>query len=283
MNSAVPFSLIALCGLILWRTVVAFQNPLVMDAWIFSSFRIRTLGEYYRLISSAFIHADWAHFTFNVVGLVIWGEVLEYAGGWWFLPLVFLLSALGGSLLSLFIHRHESDYQALGASGGVLGVIFASLQVYGGSVQPLFLPGIGIPAPVFAIAYLVVSYLALKRRLDNVGHSAHIGGAVTGFLTVAVIFPEAVSRNPEFFWAMTALGALAAFGWFFREQISELKAAVRRDRPEPSERFQRYDQAVEKADLKKELDDLLDKVSRSGMDSLSGAEKRRLSELSRKL
>ena len=279
----IPIALFLTTVLIIGGTVWGFNNPQIKEWWIFDKFRILSFREYYRLVSSAFLHADYQHLGFNVVGLVLFGETLEQLAGWWAFLLIFFLSVIGGSLASLYFHRADDEYIALGASGGVLGVIFGSLQLAGSSVSSLFTPGLSIPAPLFAAGYLAVSYIAMRRRIENVGHAAHIGGAATGFLTLIIINPESISRNPTFFWTMIGMATLALIYHFWHSQISNLLSIIRNEKPKRSLRDQDYDQALEMGELKRELDHLLDKVSASGMKSLTPKEEKRLRDLSEKL
>ena len=111
------------------------------------------------------------------------------------LLLIYFSSILGGSLLSLFIHRHH-DYRALGASGGVCGVIFASIFLLPGSSITMFPLPIGIPAYLYAVLFLVGSCIAHRRRSDNIGHDAHLGGAIIGLLVAAALYPKLIFAAP---------------------------------------------------------------------------------------
>src|SRR5690606_18185693 len=111
--------------------------------------------QWYRLFSSALIHADFVHLCFNLLAFYSFAQVIEWAYGGVIMVVVYAVSILGGSLLSLHINRYR-DYAALGASGGVCGVIFAALFLVPGTNAGIILLPFSIPGPVFAIGYLIV-------------------------------------------------------------------------------------------------------------------------------
>jgi membrane associated rhomboid family serine protease len=177
---------------------LAFCYPDLSDRLLFRPNKILAQKEWYRLFSSALIHADWIHLCFNLVALYSFGEIVEAIFGGHMLLLIYLASVLGGSLLSLFLHRYH-DYSALGASGGVCGVMFASIFLVPGlSVSMYFVP-VGIPGPIFAGLYLVGTFIALRKGVGNVGHDAHFGGAMVGLLLALAIAPENCLVSPVLF------------------------------------------------------------------------------------
>jgi membrane associated rhomboid family serine protease len=144
------------------------------------------------MVLSQFSHADAAHLIFNLITLWFFGPVVEDrlgglgpAG----MLLIYVASAVGSTLLTWAIHRNDPGYRALGASGAITGVLFAAIVLDPGmGVYFSFVP-IPIPAPIFAVAYIALSILAAQRGLGNVGHEAHIGGAVTGFVLAGMLSP----------------------------------------------------------------------------------------------
>ena len=94
-------------------------------------------------------------------------------------------------------HRHDPNYQTLGATGAVLAVLFASI-VYSPSASILILPiPIPIPAPVFAVACLSYSYYASRHARGGINHDAHLAGAVAGIAFVALTEPTALLISKE--------------------------------------------------------------------------------------
>src|SRR5438874_1463614 len=175
-----------------------FKNFTFERKYIFSPEAILSGKEYHRLISSAFLHADWNHLIFNMMSLYFFGRGLEmYLGKLQFLAIYFG-SIIGGDLLSLYVHRNH-QYSAYGASGGVCGVIFASILLFPGiGISMFFLP-ISIPGWLYAIGYILYSFFGLKEHRGDIGHDAHLGGAIIGFLITAGLEPSSVPRNPLVF------------------------------------------------------------------------------------
>jgi membrane associated rhomboid family serine protease len=145
------------------------------------------------MLLSQFSHGDAMHLIFNMLTLYFFGPVVEskQAGlGPAGMLAVYVAAAVGSTLLTFAIHRADPGYRALGASGAITGVLFAAIVLEPGmSVFFSFVP-VPIPAPIFAVAYIALSIFAAQRRVGNVGHEAHIGGAVTGFLLAGVMSPD---------------------------------------------------------------------------------------------
>lgn len=148
-------------------------------------------GEYYRFLSSGFIHADWMHLIINMYVLYTFGEMIEplfdklFGQPWgriYFL-LVYVGSIIFGSIPSYFKHQDNSAYAALGASGGTSGVVFAFI-VFAPWEWFIFPP---LPGVLMAIGYLWYSSYMGKRGGDNIGHDAHFWGAVFGFVSTIVL------------------------------------------------------------------------------------------------
>ncbi|MCB0278350.1 MAG: rhomboid family intramembrane serine protease [Calditrichaeota bacterium] len=134
------------------------------------------------IVTSVLIHSDWRHFFFNMIGFYFFGPFLEYEIGPLKLILLYFGSAIVGSLAIVSLHRNNSRYRALGASGAVYGVVFAFIAMHPLlDLQFIFLP-IKIPAVVMGLIYLMMSIMMFKRGQDNIAHEAHIGGAVGGII-----------------------------------------------------------------------------------------------------
>src|SRR5690606_7825766 len=103
--------------------------------------------------------------------------------------IIYLISLVGGSLLALYFHRREPYYSAVGASGAVTGILYAAILMNPDmQLGILFIP-IPLPAYVLGIAYLLYSIYGMKSRLGNIGHTAHFGGAIGGYLTTLLFMP----------------------------------------------------------------------------------------------
>lgn len=177
-------------------TFQGFKNPGLFNRLMFDNRAISEKREYYRLFTSGFLHADWMHFAFNMFSLYSFGQYLEKIYSPAYLLIIYFASILGGNLLSLTIYR-KTLYQAIGASGGVCGVIYASIFLLpGGSIYIIPIP-FAIPSWVYAILFLLISFYGMRSAKGNIGHVAHIGGALVGLAVTALLFPRAVLALPE--------------------------------------------------------------------------------------
>lgn len=147
-------------------------------------------GEQVRMFSSGFLHANTQHLLFNMITLYFFADVVIRLMN----PMQFLIiyagSLLLGSLLSLYFHKNEYNYSAVGASGAVSGVIYSAILLQPGMNLYLFLIPIPIPAYLFGIGYLLYSIYGMKNRIGNIGHDAHFGGAIGGYLITLILVPS---------------------------------------------------------------------------------------------
>lgn len=186
-----------LIALIAINVVVSFKG--FEDTYFFRKYqfhigRIRA-GEQVRMVTSGFLHADIAHLAFNMLTLYFFAPVVSGALGNYSFLLIYFASLIFGSLLTLLIHKNDYNYSAIGASGAVTGIIYSailldpSLQIF------LFFIPIPIPAYLFGIGYLLYSIYGMKAKNDNIGHTAHFGGAIGGYLFSIVLHPHILLEN----------------------------------------------------------------------------------------
>lgn len=144
-------------------------------------------GEQFRMFSSGFLHVDTAHLFFNMFTLYFFADiVVGYLGTLYFL-IVYIGSLLLGSLLSFYFHKNEYHYSAVGASGAVTGVLYSAILLRPDMSLFLFFIPIPIPAYVFGIGYLLYSIYGMKNQLGNIGHDAHFGGAIGGYVITLIL------------------------------------------------------------------------------------------------
>lgn len=174
----------------------AFENRAILDKFILHPYRDVREKKWYTLFSSGFIHADWNHLLFNMFTLFfLGGSVLNvfdihYPNAGQMIYLIFYLSALGMSSIPSFIKNKDNyGYRALGASGGVSAVIFHFIMNDPWGILLIF-GIIPIPAVVLGILYMVYESYMAKKGNSNIGHVAHLSGAVYGIITFFIIFPE---------------------------------------------------------------------------------------------
>lgn len=138
-------------------------------------------GEQIRMLSSGFLHADMTHLIFNMLTLWFFAPVvISYLGDFSFI-LVYFGSLIFGSLLTMVFHKNDYGYRAVGASGAVTGVLYSAILLQPDMMLGIFFI-IPMPAYIFGILYLLYSIYGMKAKNDNIGHTAHFGGAVGGYL-----------------------------------------------------------------------------------------------------
>jgi membrane associated rhomboid family serine protease len=263
-------------------SLYAFQRPDIRERWIFNPQAILADKQFDRMITSGLIHADWMHFGFNAFSFYSFGRNIEEVYGARTLLLIYGSSIFGGSLLSLVIHRNH-DYRALGASGGVCGVIFASIFLLPGSSITMFPLPIGIPAWLYAVLFLAGSFVAHRKQSGNIGHDAHLGGAIVGLLLSAAMYPGLIFAAPWMFVGVISLSLVILMVLIF-DPAHLLAHHLNLTRSKPGNaRSREYDENHGRNQKKAEIDRLLDKVAKNGMDKLSDSERKRLGELSKEV
>jgi len=165
--------------------------------FLFDLQAVKHLRQYYRFLTSGLIHADVFHLLFNMFSFHSFAQDIEHHYGPVILLVIFIVSILGGSLLSYVWHYKDLQHSALGASGGVSGIIYANILLSPGeSYISMFMIPVPIPASVYAVLYILISYYALKKKSDNIGHDAHIGGALVGVIAAIIAQPKVVMHHP---------------------------------------------------------------------------------------
>ncbi|MEZ0486863.1 rhomboid family intramembrane serine protease [Fibrella aquatica] len=182
-------------GISLW----AWNSPALMDRWIMNPYAVARRGEYYRLITSGFLHADMGHLFFNMLSFYFFGrfterifeEIFGDLGG--VVMIVFyLIAIIISDIPTLMKHKDSPGYNSLGASGGVAAIIFATILIF--PLTPIYFFFIPIPIPgfIFAFLYLAYSYYSARRGDSGVNHDAHLYGSLFGLLFMAIAYPPAV-------------------------------------------------------------------------------------------
>jgi len=188
---------IVLIVLIALNVIVSFkglENTSFFRKYEFHIGSIRA-GEQFRMISSGFLHADIMHLAFNMMTLYFFApEVLESVGNMYFL-VVYFGSLVFGSLLTLLFHKDDYNYRAIGASGAVTGILYSAILFNPAMSLYLFFIPIPIPAYIFGICYLLYSIYGMKAKNDNIGHTAHFGGAIGGYVITIIKDPAMLTDN----------------------------------------------------------------------------------------
>lgn len=178
-------------------TYKGFKDYSFFERYKFQINRILN-GDKIRMISSGFLHADWLHFGFNMYALLLFGNIVAGKLGNLYFLIIYFGSLLVGSLYSLYYHKKEPYYSAIGASGAVSGIVYACILIYPQmKLSPLFLP-IPIPGYIIGVAYMLYTIYGMKKRVGNIGHSAHLGGAIGGYALTLLLYPDVFQINTTF-------------------------------------------------------------------------------------
>ncbi|MEJ6675154.1 MAG: rhomboid family intramembrane serine protease [Polaribacter sp.] len=171
-----------------------FKDISFLDKYKFQIGRILS-GEKIRMLTSGFLHVDFMHLGFNMYALYLFGGIVVGMLGIPSFLIIYFISLIAGNLYSLKYHKDEPYYSAVGASGAVSGIVYASILLYPDMSLYLFFIPIPIPGYVFGVGYLLYSIYGMKKQLGNVGHSAHLGGAIGGFAITLVLHPSLFTTN----------------------------------------------------------------------------------------
>jgi membrane associated rhomboid family serine protease len=124
--------------------------------------------------------------------LYMFGDVVIQITGVFLFMLIYILSLLAGNYFTYINHKNEPNYSAVGASGAVSGIVYSSILLFPQMHLALIFFPIPMPGYVFGILYLLYTLFGMKSRRDNIGHTAHFGGAVSGFTITLFIFPSLI-------------------------------------------------------------------------------------------
>ncbi|EPR74131.1 putative Rhomboid family protein [Winogradskyella psychrotolerans RS-3] len=171
-----------------------FDDRIFFEKYKFNVGSIKR-GEQIRMLSSGFLHADITHLLFNMFTLYFFADAVVMILGSFKFIVIYFASLVFGNLLSLYFHKDEYWYSAIGASGAVTGVLYAAILLRPDmSLYMYFIP-IPIPGYVFGIGYLLYSIYGMKNKIGNIGHDAHFGGAVGGYVVTLIMMPSLFTSN----------------------------------------------------------------------------------------
>lgn len=207
MNDPITIIIIAITLIVSYK---GFGNYNFFERFNFQPFPILRHKQYDRLLTSGFLHVNTTHLLFNMLTLYFFAWfVIQFfavhtgsmANGSVVFAIVYLVSIIGGNLLALFFQKNNYNYAAVGASGGVSGILFSSIVIEPNVELYLFFV-LPIKGWIFAIAYLGYSVYGMKNRLGNIGHEAHLGGSIIGLIAPIIIYPPIYEQNKLYILGM---------------------------------------------------------------------------------
>lgn len=269
-------------ALILANIIFSFQglkSQVFFDRYSFVVDKILIEKDYKRLITSSFLHVSWSHLFFNMISLYLFSSGIEQDLGEGSFLLIYFGSLIGGDLFCLYIHRHHGDYSAVGASGAISGLIFASIALF---------PGIGIGFPglpfhvpgwLYGLCYVLYSIYGIRSDKGNIGHEAHLGGALVGLCIALAIEPSALMCN--YFPIILIIVPSAIFIYLIvtRPHILFVDNFFYK-----KHRYFSIDEKYnsEKVAKQNEVDRILEKIHQKGIESLTKNERQILDDFSKK-
>ena len=253
-----------------------FKDPGYFDRYAFRIDDIRYGRQYYRLLTSGLLHTGWAHLLINGLTFYWFSSSVEAMLGYRNFLILYTVSLLGGNLFLLFLHRNDSAYTAVGASGAISGLVFAAIALFPGMEVGML--GIYIPGWLYGMLYVVYSAYGITARRDNIGHDAHLGGGLVGLATAVIMQPELLLTS---YVAIAAI--LAPTLVFFYLLVKKPEAMVLGNFFRSTPAYQTVDDKyhTRQQAQAEDLDRLLDKINHKGFESLNAREKKQLEKLSR--
>lgn len=198
--SQYPITILLIASNVIF-SLLALNSRSVLNQTIMWPYGVNRDKQYYRFITSGFIHADLIHLFFNMFTLFFFGRNMEIIfsalqlGG----PLAYLglyFSALIVSDIPSYLKNIDNPgYHSLGASGAVSAVVFASVIFSPWSSVYLY-GAIKLSALLFAVLYVVYCVYMSKKSVDNINHDAHLWGSLFGVAFTLILI---LSIQPELF------------------------------------------------------------------------------------
>jgi len=182
-----------LVGIIVANAVISYKGFNDLAFFRKYEFHVGSIrsGEQIRMLSSGFLHADIMHLAFNMLTLWFFAPVVIQWLGTISFVLIYFGSLIFGSLLTMLFHKNDYSYRAVGASGAVTGVLYSAILLQPDMMLGIFFV-IPMPAYLFGILYLLYSIYGMRAKNDNIGHTAHFGGAIGGYLITLVKEPSLI-------------------------------------------------------------------------------------------
>jgi len=178
---------------------MSFTNSNLFNNLLFSPYVILREKQWYRFLTSAWVHGDFMHLFVNLFVLYSFGDFLEYTFKNWFgegilqYLLLFIGSVIIAHIPTFLKEKDNYNYSSVGASGGVSGVLFASIIIQ--PLQPLYLFAlIPIPGIMFGVLYLFYTQRMATKATDNINHEAHLWGAIGGMLILVILNPTVIGQ-----------------------------------------------------------------------------------------
>lgn len=192
---AAPVSL-SLLILTIAISILGFINENFRDKNLLVPYDTLIYKEYWRIITSGFVHGNVMHLLMNMITFFFFAFMLEHRLGHLQFAALYFVSLLISNLMVLVRYKNDTSYEgSLGASGAISGVVLASVICapylkFGFPVISEIFPILTLPAYVVAGGYVLYSLIfTLVPNKMKVNHDAHFWGSVAGIVLVFLLKP----------------------------------------------------------------------------------------------
>ena len=273
--SIIILLIIALTVLTSYR---GFQDHGLIERYSFDVDRVRLNKDYKRLVTSGFFHVSWFHLIFNMLTFYFFGQNIAGFLGLAPLLLIYLAGLVGGNLVALWLHRKHGTYRSIGASGAVYAIIFASVVLFPGMKITLFFL-LSLPTWIYGLLFLGFTLYGIRSKTDNIGHEAHLGGAIIGMLIAIVLYPSAVQENFLPIMAVLIPSLILIYMIMYKPGalLVDNQYYKRTHNLTIDQKFN-----LDRKNQQVTIDRILEKIHRRGINSLTREEKQKLEEYSKK-
>lgn len=266
-----------LVSLIIIATAIAsirgFKNREFKAAYDFEVEKLAVYKDYKRLFTAGFLHANWLHLIFNMLALFYFGAMLGSTIGPFGFLIVYLTGIVGGHFYAFRIQKSNSGYSTVGSSGGVIAIMMACIALIPGMVIHLFF--IPFPGWLLGVAYFIFAIYGIRSRKEGISHEAHLAGGIAGILLAIIFQPIALQQN---LWVILLLLVPSlAFVFFLFKYSHYLIIGTRK----PRDNYTLEDRAnIQRKITEAQVDEILEKINKKGISSLSKKEKEILNKYS---
>ncbi len=194
ISLATPASTLIFAVTIAISLISLFRAPQIINRYVMRPYLVARGKNLETIVTSGFLHGDIGHLAFNMFTFYFFAFDLDRLLGTTKFTILYFAGLVLSSACSIQKHRNNAAYATLGASGAISAVLFAYI-VYAPTTTLIIFPiPVPIPAALFAVGYVAYSWWAAKQTRGNINHDAHLCGAVTGVVFVALTDPAAFVR-----------------------------------------------------------------------------------------
>jgi membrane associated rhomboid family serine protease len=273
--SVIILLLILLTALTSYR---GFTDHSLLDRYSFDVDKVTLRKDYKRLVTSGFFHVNWFHLIFNMMTFYFFGNSIAALLGMPSLLLIYFAGLVGGNLVGLWVHKRHGGYRSVGASGAVYALIFASVALFPGMKISLFFI-LSLPTWIYGLLFLGFTLYGIRSKTDNIGHEAHLGGAIVGLVIAIILNPSAVEENYLPILAVLIPALILIYIIMYKPQVLLVDNLFYKNAHNLTI-DQKYN--LERKNQQVTIDKILEKIHRNGINSLTREEKQKLEEFSKK-